>query len=772
MGHGGVPAGRDPMSRKTDRLLRVRLLASRPCAAAHLVALLAAFLAAASLRAESALPPRESPIVAGEVTVRADSYEQVAPGRLRARGPVELLAGDTRVLADRAEVSDEVQADGSIRKRVVAEGNVVLLRDEDRLSGDRLEMDGSGRGVLTNAVGFLQPDVFVEARRLERVDDDTYRIEDGRFTSCAQPSPRWKFTASSATVDVGRRITARRVVFKVKGVPAFYTPFAYYPLHKDGRSSGFLLPNLETSRSGGFKVGTGFYWAMGRSADQTFVFDRYSKLGQGFGHELRWAARRPSQGTLRSYLFDGRGPDALDYDLDWNALQQLPAGTRATLAVRSYSDRLFEQRLQQDFGRSTGPKLDWSGGLSSELGFASLSAYASGKKTGSDADLSVLERLPGLSLLRSPGRIGLGGIVFGMKASAERLRNDRGPVLRAWSRYDVRPRLSRPLRLGFLRLNPELSYRYTRYGATRIDHEPGEWTLLPRPIDRTFFEASLEMRGPTFVRVFDTPGFGYSERFKHTIGPELTFTHRSSTGNLSAVPIFEGGDSLPGTEEIRYALVQRLFAKRPGRSGKSQPYELLSWTLSQTAYLKASERQNGFDPRYRSSVALIDGRAASRSSLLSEVQLRPSPNTSLDHALEYDVNRGRVVATSLELTLTRTRLSLSGGWSRSLRGTESSRESSGGPSEAGLEAKSDLHGRLDLELLPRRLFAHSSWAYDLAGHELRDLTGGFRYSLQCCGLVVDYVRGLVDGHPDPRWGIRIELAHVGSIGGFLPPGRR
>ena len=87
------------------------------------------------------------------------------------------------------------------------------------------------------------------------------------------------------------------------------------------------------------------------------------------------------------------------------------------------------------------------------------------------------------------------------------------------------------------------------------------------------------MRGPTFARVFDTPGFFYSERFKHMIGPEITWTYRTRVDDFNSIPKFDGNDHFLGTNQIDYALVQRFFAKRRGPTGKSQPYEFLTWRL-------------------------------------------------------------------------------------------------------------------------------------------------------------------------------------------------
>jgi LPS-assembly protein len=224
------------------------------------------------------------PLPPGEIRVKAEVQEQLDKGHYAWRGLVDLRIGAARILADKADVYRETQPDGTVKQRLVAEGNVVFIRGEERLSGDRMEMDDTGHGFFYHAIGYVQPGVFVEGRRVERVDKDTYRVEGGKFTSCAQPNPRWMFQASSARIEVDDKIIAKNAVFRVKGVPAFYLPILYYPISRDGRSSGLLFPHFGHSSTKGFEVGTGFFWAMGRSVDQTFYGDYYSSLGFGVGH--------------------------------------------------------------------------------------------------------------------------------------------------------------------------------------------------------------------------------------------------------------------------------------------------------------------------------------------------------------------------------------------------------------------------------------------------------------------------------------------------------
>jgi len=707
--------------------------------------------------------PAAPPADPGEVRVRAESYEQVEKGHIEARGLVDLNLAGMRIQADKADIFEVTRPDGKQGHRILAEGNVVFIRGEERLAGEKLEMDDTGHGFLTNAVGFIEPGVFVEGRRVERVDDKTYKVEGGRFTSCSQPNPRWGFQTSSAEIQVDDKVKATNAVFKLKGVPIFYTPYLVYPISHDGRSSGFLFPHFGYSSSRGFNTGTGFFWVNGRSADQTFYGDYWSKLGYGFGHELRYTLQSPSRGAFRTYVFDVKGASELDYDLDWNALQMLPGKVKASVNVRQYSDLLFRQRYQDDFNAATSRTQRWSGAIEKDLKLAVLSAYADTTSTYFGTDYThVNGRLPGLALRRFPRQIGWGKVVVGLEATAERLQYGDEAKVDYWSRFDVGPYLARPFALSFLEFTPAVRYRYTHYGASYSTDEADDSAIIGPPLDRQFFETQVEMRGPTFAKVWDTPGFGYSERFKHLIGPEISWTYRSRVDDFNTIPKFDGNDYFLGTNQIAYSLVQRFFAKRRGPSGKSQPYEFLTWRLMQTYYVQIADGQNNFDPNYSSSAFGPGFKPEHLSPLLSRLRLRPSPGFSVDYQVEYDVNFKQFRRNSVYSVFAVPRASLTAGWSRSVRLSENVEERTVGAHT--------LRGQTAIELWPKRLYLEGSADYDIKNDILYQSRAQLRYAVQCCGFTVEYIRFNYNGRDEKQWRFNLNLANIGSMGNFLGVG--
>ena len=187
--------------------------------------------------APSAAPAAPEPVPSPTGNCSADSTcitagqsERFADGHTQFRGFVDLIFGDTRIQTDRLDIYQMEKPDGTTARRVVAEGNVVFMRGEERLSGEKLDMQlDTSRGTFENAFGYLSPGVLVEAKKIERIGPSEYRIEDGKFTSCMQPSPRWSFSASSADPGGRRQGEGHERPLQGQGRARFLHPLSHLP---------------------------------------------------------------------------------------------------------------------------------------------------------------------------------------------------------------------------------------------------------------------------------------------------------------------------------------------------------------------------------------------------------------------------------------------------------------------------------------------------------------------------------------------------------------
>ncbi|HET8647445.1 MAG TPA: LPS assembly protein LptD [Vicinamibacteria bacterium] len=696
---------------------------------------------------------------AGDVCLSAETQERLEKGHVRARGFVDLRFGDSRIQAEQLDIFDTDKPDGTVGRRIEATGNVVFLRGDERLAGQKLTMDlDSGHGVFTDVVGFVQPGVFIEAREIERVDDDTFRIKGGKFTSCAQPTPRWSFSATSATMDVDDKIVARNVLFKVKQVPAMYIPIFAYPIQEDQRSTGLLFPHFGDASVRGFNIGGGFFWAMGRSYDQTFYVDHYTQAGLALAHEFRYALKTPSRGTFNSRFFRDTTSEVptWDFDLHWNALQMLPGNVRASVQADFTSDQSYKARFNDRIDIATSRQRVGVLNLQRQVWVANVQLQGETRDYFGDEDtFSRRRRLPALLLNQAPRKFRRTGLVLSWAARAENLEFGNQDLVNRYSRYDLFPRLQRPLSVSFLQFTPEVGVRYTAYSTRDLDDEGPALDLTGPGLQRRYLESSVDMRGPTFSRVFDTPGNFYSERFKHVIGPEVTWTYRTRVDDFNAIPRFDQHDAITGTNQVRYGLVQRFYAKRAGPSGKLEPYEFLSWRVGQTYYVQIGASE--FDPNYSSAFFSASGEPSHWSPVQSQVVLRPTPQVSNHFDFEYDTNFRLFRRVGLTTSVTYPRFLLQGTYSRSRRAQPENQE---------LFAHT-VRGGSRVVLWPNKLALDGSADYDLLQKRMIQTTGRLRYDVQCCGFMLEMVNSNYRDPPERQFRFSVELANIGSMGNFM-----
>src|SRR4029079_18890498 len=131
-----------------------------------------------------------------------------------------------------------------------------------------------------------------------------YRIVNGGFTTCVQPTPRWELHADTVILNVEHYTLLKNTVLNVKGVPLLSLPVLYYPTKKGDRATGFLLPTYGSSTLRGQSIHDAFFWAIDRSQDATIAYDWFSKTGSGLGNEYRYNFGGGNEGIIRSYFLD------------------------------------------------------------------------------------------------------------------------------------------------------------------------------------------------------------------------------------------------------------------------------------------------------------------------------------------------------------------------------------------------------------------------------------------------------------------------------------
>jgi hypothetical protein len=140
----------------------------------------------------------------------------------------------------------------------------------------------------------------------------------------------------------------------------------------------------------------------------------------------------------------------------------------------------------------------------------------------------------------------------------------RGAVIQAdYLRGDVAPEFTLPYSpAAWIDITPRVAYRYTYWTQSSALDPNNPTGVVDEPISRQLWSYGVGIIGPKMYRVF-----GKSKapsRYKHTIEPLVTYGFDDTFDRRDEVLNYDEIDQIGGAgNRLTYALVQRLFAKKP-----------------------------------------------------------------------------------------------------------------------------------------------------------------------------------------------------------------
>ena len=412
---------------------------------------------------------------------------------------VEMTQGDMRFYADVVKYCVDT-------KRMIATGNVLLIETDHQIAADRADFNAETRlGTFYNARGFAtigappggdtkaaasDPDVQFFGETLEKVSEDTYVITNGGFTSCVQANPRWEMTSGSLKLRVDHYALMRNMFIKVKGVPAIYLPIMYYPLSKENRNTGFLMPSYGSSSYKGQTISNAFFWAINRSQDATFLYDWFSKTGQAMAGEYRYMSLGGA-GNVRTDFLDEHpvsfvGDDGEEIEQEgrrnfriYGNMNQSLGGSWYAQGRADYSSDLTVDRLyDSDLTRATRRTRSYGGSVSgTSKGIRFTGTYDRNEYFAENATSSLRGTAPRINVSR-PDRL-IPGLPVYASVNSEFVRFeqklfDEDHVLRpggdeGLNRFDIVPAVRFPFnKLAFLTFNTTAQFRNTFWSQSNL----------------------------------------------------------------------------------------------------------------------------------------------------------------------------------------------------------------------------------------------------------------------------------------------------------------
>jgi lipopolysaccharide assembly outer membrane protein LptD (OstA) len=506
-------------------------------------------------------------------------------GAIVAEGAVTIEAGFGRIQADRMTFRD-----GHI---VEAEGNVLIVWENNRISGTRMTYDMGlkddpdpekrvARGVIENAIGQVDPEFYFDAERVETIGDNRVVLHSAVVTTCTQPVPYWSFRVSKANIKLEGYAHMFNLRPTIKKVPIFYLPYLLWPVKRE-RAPGLLFPEFGTTSQRGTFMSLPVFLPMGPSADVTLIPEYYTIGGWAVGAKLRWIPNRDGYAEGQAQYIDDQVTGTPRYRVQLKQTQNFLNGFRMVSDVDIVSDFNYFTDFVRNLTYASSPTIlgrmsftrsgSWTSVLVQEQYREQLFA---------DGSTLTQTTLPEIEWRGRSRKIGKSPFYFTYVSSVASIRQDSARLQAAYYRGDLAPTISAPFSPApWFDITPTLSLRSTYWSQREeLPVNPADpVTVIDDAIWRNLMSAGVEFRGPKLVRIFEgkpKPGKdgeapGPAPKYKNTIEPTINYTYQQAFKESNQIIIYDEVDNFGvNANAVTYGLASRLIAQRPRAEAEPQ----------------------------------------------------------------------------------------------------------------------------------------------------------------------------------------------------------
>jgi len=495
----------------------------------------------------------------GPVHLTADSitFDEDA-GVAQAEGNVEIAFGNRFMKADRIRYdsrSGEAELAGQVRYK----------DGDEEFSFDRVTMNlDKETGVLYNGTIRVRTNNYLLAsERFEKTGKQSFSIEKGSLTTCpCDPEPDWKFGFRRAKVTLEDYAYGKDVTLRIRGVPVLWLPWGAFPV-KVARQTGFLLPNLSSSRYRGFTLTVPFYWAINRWSDATVTLNAMTKAGLQPELEYRLVLNPASEGVIRGTWFHDREAHA-DRWRAWGTNTYLSGGWTANARWDIPSDNQYYVDLADVELLRSARQAQATGfaGLSRGSWSEELSATWYKELENPPVQDNTVQRLPEYTATLLPVTIPVVAVEAGGELQATNFYRRNGDME---VRGNVTAKLSRSIELyPSISLTP---YLFVNLLGDRYELPAGGWESAGRAVPGGGATLSAEARK-------DFPGEG--EEFVHITGASIGYRYVPDVPQ-DDIPVTDRWSRLAPQSQFVLTLAQRLLGVKGGGSPRELATLYIEW---------------------------------------------------------------------------------------------------------------------------------------------------------------------------------------------------
>jgi LptD protein len=425
------------------------------------------------------------------------------------------------------------------------------------------------RGTITLAETKLGEGYFF-GEKVKRMNDDTFFLQDGCYTTCDNVHPHFYFKAPKMKVITKDRIFADPIIVYVEDIPIFAIPFGLFIENKSGRRSGFVIPQVifnspigSTDGRGIALQGLGYYWAASDFFDAELTGTIFSKGGLQGTLTTQYNFRKERVSGRVSGTYGYVGSPGRDFTATWGLnishSQTLSPFTNISGSL-NFSSPDFNRLTQFDVSRRVVQTINSSfsishtfdNGLPLSLSFNRTQNIVNGQidnsvQTGTSvrqinplrglvdalADRGILDRDSWLADIGFDYSVNA-SVRFGRPADSvqgettfDRIRRFRADSLEQpfTARVEHRPNLTITPKLGYFTITPNIAYRETWYFRRIADRQFVDSLRTEDRVERGFFreysgEVSLSLAtilyGVVNPRIFGVNSIRH--RFNPSVG--------------------------------------------------------------------------------------------------------------------------------------------------------------------------------------------------------------------------------------------------------------
>lgn len=207
-----------------------------------------------------------------------------------------------------------------------------------------------------------QGEFKVKAGISKRENDSVYFMKGARFTTAKDiDDPEYQFVTDKLKFVPGKKAVVGPTYMEIAGVPTpIVLPFAFFPMDKETRASGIIIPTFADNNERGFSLQNGgYYFNLTDNYDLAILGDYFTSGGYALRAESNYAKRYKFRGNFNLRFenqingergFEGYSKTKI-YNIAWSHSRDSKSNPNSNFSasVNLGSSKFFQQTFSQNF---------------------------------------------------------------------------------------------------------------------------------------------------------------------------------------------------------------------------------------------------------------------------------------------------------------------------------------------------------------------------------------------------------------------------------------